>query len=57
MFGLKFGGKSKKGIGIEITSEKVNLVQLRRKGQSSYKLVTYGSFLKVLLKKDVFSTL
>ncbi|PZU97895.1 MAG: pilus assembly protein PilM [Pseudanabaena sp.] len=43
MFGLKFGGKSKKGIGIEITSEKVNLVQLRRKGQSSYKLVTYGS--------------
>jgi type IV pilus assembly protein PilM len=43
MFGLKFGGKAKKGIGIEITSEKVNLVQLRRKGQSSYKLVTYGS--------------
>jgi len=43
MFGLKFGAKSKKGIGIEITSEKVNLVQLRRKGQSSYKLVTYGS--------------
>jgi type IV pilus assembly protein PilM len=43
MFGLKFGGKSKKGIGIEITSEKVNLVQLRRKGQSSYKLVAYGS--------------
>ena len=43
MFGLKFGGKSKKGIGIEITSEKVNLVQLRRKGPSSYKLVTYGS--------------
>ncbi len=43
MFGLKFGRKSKKGIGIEITSEKVNLVQLRRKGQSSYKLVTYGS--------------
>lgn len=43
MFGLKFGGKSKKGIGIEITSEKVNLVQLRRKGQSSYKLVTYAS--------------
>ncbi|PZO36005.1 MAG: pilus assembly protein PilM [Pseudanabaena frigida] len=43
MFGLKFGGKSKKGIGIEITSEKVNLVQLRRKGQSSYKLVTHGS--------------
>ncbi len=43
MFGLKFGGKSKKGIGIEITSEKVNLVQLRRKGPSSYKLLTYGS--------------
>ncbi|WP_271251646.1 type IV pilus assembly protein PilM [Pseudanabaena sp. Chao 1811] len=43
MFGLKFGGKSKKGIGIEITSEKVNLVQLRRKGQSSYKLVAHGS--------------
>ncbi len=43
MFGLKFGGKSKKGIGIEITSEKINLVQLRRKGPSSYKLVTYGS--------------
>jgi type IV pilus assembly protein PilM len=43
MFGLKFGGKSKKGLGIEITSEKVNLVQLRRKGPSSYKLVTYGS--------------
>jgi type IV pilus assembly protein PilM len=43
MFGLKFGGKSKKGIGIEITSEKINLVQLRRKGQSAYKLVTYGS--------------
>jgi type IV pilus assembly protein PilM len=43
MFGLKFGGKSKKGIGIEITSEKVNLVQLRRKGQSSYQLVAYGS--------------
>lgn len=43
MFGLKFGGKSKKGIGIEITSEKVNFVQLRRKGQSSYKLVAYGS--------------
>jgi type IV pilus assembly protein PilM len=43
MFGLKFGGKAKKGIGIEITSEKVNLVQLRRKGQSSYKLVSYGS--------------
>jgi type IV pilus assembly protein PilM len=43
MFGLKFGGKSKKGIGIEITSEKVNLVQLKRKGQSSYKLLTYGS--------------
>ncbi|HBC43866.1 MAG TPA: pilus assembly protein PilM [Pseudanabaena sp.] len=43
MFGLKFGKKSKKGIGIEITSEKVNIVQLRRKGQSSYKLVSYGS--------------
>ncbi|MDX2255167.1 MAG: type IV pilus assembly protein PilM [Pseudanabaenaceae cyanobacterium bins.39] len=43
MFGLKFGGKSKKGIGIEITSERVNLVQLRRKGQSSYRLVTHGS--------------
>ncbi|MFM7886892.1 MAG: type IV pilus assembly protein PilM [Pseudanabaena sp.] len=43
MFGLKFGGKSKKGIGIEITPERVNLVQLRRKGQSSYKLVTHGS--------------
>jgi type IV pilus assembly protein PilM len=43
MFGLKFGGKSKKGIGIEITSEKINLVQLRRKGQSAYTLVTYGS--------------
>jgi type IV pilus assembly protein PilM len=43
MFGLKFGGKSKKGIGIEITSEKINLVQLRRKGQSAYKLVAHGS--------------
>jgi type IV pilus assembly protein PilM len=43
MFGLKFGGKSKKGIGIEITSEKVNVIQLRRKGPSSYRLVTYGS--------------
>ncbi len=43
MFGLKFGGKSKKGIGVEITSEKVNFVQLRRKGPSSYKLVTHGS--------------
>ena len=43
MFGLKFGGKSKKGLGIEINSEKVNLVQLRRKGQSSYKLATYAS--------------
>lgn len=43
MFGLKFGGKSRKGIGIEITSEKVNLVQLRRKGPSSYKLVAHGS--------------
>ena len=43
MFGFKFGGGSKKGIGIEITSERVNLVQLRRKGQSGYKLVSFGS--------------
>lgn len=41
MFGL-FGGGSKKGIGVEITSERVNVVQLRRKGQSGYKLATYA---------------
>ena len=42
LFGL-FGGGSKNGIGLEITSEKVNVVQLRRKGQTGYKLVSYGS--------------
>jgi type IV pilus assembly protein PilM len=43
MFGLKFGGGSKKGIGVEITSERVNVVELRRKGQSAYKLISYGT--------------
>jgi type IV pilus assembly protein PilM len=42
MFGL-FGGGSKNGIGVEITSERVNVVQLRRKGKSGYKLVAYGN--------------
>jgi len=45
MFGLDklFGGGSKNGIGVEITSERVNVVQLRRKGQTGYKLISYGS--------------
>jgi type IV pilus assembly protein PilM len=43
MFGLFGGGGSKNGIGVEITSERVNVVQLRRKGQNGYKLVAYGS--------------
>lgn len=42
MFGL-LGGSSKNGIGVEITSERVNVAQLRRKGQTGYKLVNYGS--------------
>lgn len=37
-----FGG-GPKGVGIEINSERVNIVQLRRKGQSSFKLVNHAS--------------
>jgi type IV pilus assembly protein PilM len=43
MFGLKLGGGSKNGIGLEINSERVNVAQLRRKGQSSYKLAAFAS--------------
>ncbi len=43
--GLKniFNGKPK-GLGIEINSERVNIVQLRRSGQNSFKLVNYATF-------------
>jgi type IV pilus assembly protein PilM len=37
-----FGGGAK-GIGIEINSEKVNIVQLRRKGQSGFKLINHAT--------------
>ncbi len=37
-----FGGKAK-GIGIEINSERINIVQLRRKGQSSFKLINHAT--------------
>jgi type IV pilus assembly protein PilM len=37
-----FGSKPS-GLGIEINSERVNVVQLRRKGQSSYKLICHAS--------------
>jgi type IV pilus assembly protein PilM len=42
--GLKNIFSSKpKGLGIEINSERVNVVQLRRSGQNSYKLVNYAT--------------
>jgi type IV pilus assembly protein PilM len=44
MFGLeKLFNSKPKGLGIEINSERVNIVQLRRSGQNSYKLVSYAT--------------
>ncbi|MDX1977009.1 MAG: type IV pilus assembly protein PilM [Pseudanabaenaceae cyanobacterium bins.68] len=44
MFGLeKLFNSKPKGLGIEINSERVNIVQLRRSGQDSFKLVNYAT--------------
>ncbi len=38
-----FGSKSKNGIGLEVNSERVNIVQLRHKGHNSYKLLHFAT--------------